>query len=198
LFAAGEQIFSTNGHAAAASTGRYAGKRMAQYVKDIQEGEYVREQVDTEKKRVYAPIHRENGVDWKEFNMGMCRIMQNYCSEHKTESLMQMGLDVLDEYEREELPNLIADNPHKLGRTVDVMDILTVDKLIFEGCMMRKASSSYLNFDRLDYPQKDPPQWHKWLTLKMKNGAVERGELPIDYWGSLKENYEAHSAGKQS
>jgi succinate dehydrogenase/fumarate reductase flavoprotein subunit len=123
--------------------------------------------------------------------------MQNYCSEYKTESLMQMGLEVLDEYEREEVPKLYADDPHKLGRTVDVMDIVTVNQMIINACMARKASSSYLNFDRLDYPQKDPPGWHKWLTLKQEKGAVKYGELSIDYWGSLKDNYEAHSQGKQ-
>jgi succinate dehydrogenase/fumarate reductase flavoprotein subunit len=197
LFAAGEQIFSTNGHASAATTGRYVGKRTAEYIQRVNGLEPDRLQVDKEKARVYAPIYCEDGVDWKEFNAGLCRIMQNYCSEHKTESLMQMGLGVLDEYEREELPSLCADDPHKLGRTVDVMDILTVDQMIIHGCMSRKASSSYLNFGRLDYPQKDPPEWHKWLTLKLEDGAVKKGELPIDYWGSLKENYEAYSKGKQ-
>jgi len=197
LFAAGEQIFSTNGHASAATTGRYVGKRMVEYIEGLDLPDPERTQIENEKARVYAPIHRDDGVDWKEFNAGLCRIMQNYCSEYKTEALMQMGLEVLDEYEREEVPNLYADNPHKLGRTVDAMDIVTVDQMIIHGCMARKASSSYLNFDRLDYPQKDPAEWHKWLTLKQENGAVKRGELPIDYWGSLKDNYEAHSKGRQ-
>lgn len=192
LYAAGEQIFSTNGHAAAATTGRYAGRSVVEYARKTEEAVLDRRQIEKEKKRVYAPIHRDDGVDWKEFNAGLCRIMQNYCSEPKTDGLMNLGLEVLDEYEREEVPQLFANDPHKLGRTIDVMDILTVDEIIVNACLSRKASSAYLNFNRMDYPEMDPEKWKKWITLKLENGKVKQGELPINYWGPLKENYEAH------
>jgi len=192
LFAAGETAFSTHGHAGSATSGRYAGSRMAEYVKKARKPVVDRDQIDKEKQRVYAPTHRDDGVDWKEFNAGLCRIMQNYCSEPKTEHLMKMGLQCLKEYEEEELPMLFADDPHKLGRVLDAMDILTVDQIIVHACLARKASSVFLNFNRLDYPEKDPQEWKKWITLKLEKGKVKQGELPIDYWGSLKENYEKH------
>ena len=197
LFAAGEQIFSTNGHAGAATTGRYAGKRVAEYVRNADHKELNRQQIDQEMGRIYSPIYRENGIDWKEFNAGLCRVMQNYCSEPKTDALMQMGLDVLKEYENEELPLLYANNPHKLGRTIDVMDILTVDQMIVNACLSRKASSAYLNFNRMDYHEKDTEQWNKWITLKLSKDGVHQGELSKDYWGSLKENYDKHNVTKE-
>lgn len=196
LFAAGEQAFSTNGHAAAASTGRYAGTRAIEYIRTIDHGAIDRRQVDKEKERVYAPVYRDNGVDWKEFNAGLCRVMQNYCGDPKTEGLMKIGLKALKEYEDEEVPELFADDPHKLGRVIDTIDVLTVDQIIINACIARKASSSYLNFDRLDYPEKDTIEWKKWITLKLEDGKVKTGEMPIDYWGDLKENYDAHSGTK--
>jgi hypothetical protein len=45
----------------------------------------------------------------------------------------------------------------------------------------------------LDYPEVDPPEWHKWITIKQETGQVKVGELAIDFWGSFKENYEAHN-----
>ncbi|MCX6012976.1 MAG: FAD-dependent oxidoreductase [Chloroflexi bacterium] len=195
LFAAGEQAFSTNGHAAAATTGRYAAKRAVEYSAKVSDGTVNRRQVDKEKQRVLAPAGREDGVDWKEFNMGLCRIMQNYCSEPKTEHLMDMGLDCLKEYENEEMPNLYASNPHILGRVVDVMDILTVDQIIVHASKARKASSSYLNFNRMDYTSVDPQNWRKWITLKDISGDVQTGELALDYFGSIsdmKKNYDLH------
>jgi succinate dehydrogenase/fumarate reductase flavoprotein subunit len=190
LFGAGENVFGTNGHAGAATTGRHAGICAAHYVKSTPEPVVDRAQIDREKKRVYAPTHLDDGVDWKEMNMGLCRIMQNYVSEPKTEGLMNMGLNALKEYEEEEVPQLFADNPHKLGRTIDVMDVLTVDQVITHACLARKASSNYLNFNRLDYPEKDPQEWKKWITLKLEDGEVKKGELPSAYWGPLKESYE--------
>jgi hypothetical protein len=39
----------------------------------------------------------------------------------------------------------------------------------------------------------DPPEWRKWITLKLENGNVKTGELPLNYWGDLKQNWESHN-----
>lgn len=65
--------------------------------------------------------------------------------------------------------------------------------MIIHASLARKASSKYLGFTRLDYPEADPPEWQKWITIKQEEGKIKVGELPIDYWGPLKENYEAHN-----
>ena len=53
--------------------------------------------------------------------------------------------------------------------------------------------SRHLSFQRIDYPQMDPPEWNKWITLRLENGKVSVGELPLAYWGNAKENYEMHN-----
>ena len=79
LFAAGAQIFASGDHAYAAATGRYAGRKAADYVSGMGEQEADRRQIDMEKARVYAPVQRKNGIHWKELNAGVCRVMQDYC-----------------------------------------------------------------------------------------------------------------------
>jgi major membrane immunogen (membrane-anchored lipoprotein) len=59
--------------------------------------------------------------------------------------------------------------------------------------LARKASSRVLNFYRIDYPQIDPPEWNKFVTVKLQNNKVKAGSLPLDFWGDLKKNYEAHN-----
>ena len=49
----------------------------------------------------------------------------------------------------------------------------------------------YLNF-RFANPEVDPPKWQKWVTVRLADGKVRTGELPIDFWGSFEENYERH------
>jgi len=99
---------------------------------------------------------------------------------------------LLDDMGQEIAANSFATDPHKLSRTLEVMDILTFSKIILHACLARKASSRYLAFQRRDYPQMDPKEWHKFITIKEKDGKVVTGELPIGFWGSLQENYAAH------
>lgn len=194
LYAAGEQVFSCHGHSGAATSGRYAGRMAAYYSKQAKHALANRDQIKKEKQRVYAPVKRDDGLDWKELNAGLCRVMQNYCGEPKSEELLKLGLLWLQDIEENELPVAYAENPHKLARTLEVMDILTCDRMILHACLARKASSESLSFLRSDYPQMDPPEWHKWITIKQNEGKVEVGDLPIDYWDSFEENYVKHDS----
>ena len=93
LYVAGEQTFSPGDHSYAAATGRYAGRKATDYSRQIGEANISKEQVALEKARIYAPIKRSDGIDWKELHAGIAKAMQYFCSEYKTESLLNMGLD---------------------------------------------------------------------------------------------------------
>jgi succinate dehydrogenase/fumarate reductase flavoprotein subunit len=193
LYAAGTQMFSPEDHSYCAATGRYAGRKAAAYVREIGQGEVSREQIELEKARVYAPIRRSSGVDWKELHAGMARAMQYYVSEFKTESLLKMGLQALQKIESESTPRLFALDPHKLMRGLEDLSMIEYAKIIIQASLVRKASSAPLNFHRIDYPQMDPPEWNKFLTIKLENNKVKTGELPVNFWGDMKKQYEAHN-----
>jgi succinate dehydrogenase/fumarate reductase flavoprotein subunit len=193
LYVAGEQMFSPGDHSYAASTGRYAGRKAADYSRQIGQSKISAEQVALEKARVYAPVKRSDGIDWKELNAGIARMMQYFCSEFKTESLLKMGLDSLNEIEGVFVPRLYALDPHKLMRSIEDLSLLAHGQIVLNASLARRASSRTLNFFRIDYPQLDPPEWNKFVTVKLENGKVKEGELPWAYWGDMKANYEAHN-----
>jgi succinate dehydrogenase/fumarate reductase flavoprotein subunit len=193
LYAAGEQLFSFGDHSFAATTGRYAGRKAADYATQAGESKICREQVDLEKKRVYAPIKRNSGIEWKELNAGIARTMQYFCSEYKTELLFKMGLDTLQEIEDVFVPRLYALDPHKLMRSIEDLSMLAHAQMVLHASLARKASSRVLNFFRIDYPEIDPPEWSKFVTIKQENGEVKTGELPLRFWGDMKTGYEAHN-----
>jgi len=193
LYVAGEQTFSAGDHSYAASTGRYAGRKAAAYSRQMGESEMSKEQVALEKARIYAPIKRSDGIDWKELQAGVARTMQYFCSEFKTESLLNMGLDSLKGIEEVFVPRLYALDPHKLMRSIEDLSLLTHGQIVLNASLARRASSRTLNFFRIDYPELDPPEWNKFVTIKLENGKVKVGELPMDYWGDMKANYEAHN-----
>ena len=193
LYVAGEQMFSAGDHSYAASTGRYAGRKAAAYVKQIGEGKISRDQIIQEKARVYAPINRDDGIDWKELHAGIARTMQYWCSEYKTEDMLNIGLDSLKEIQEVFVPRLYALDPHKLMRGIEDLSLLTHAQIIINASLARKASSRPLFFFRIDYPNADPPEWNKFVTVKLENNKVKTGELPLNYWGDMKANYEAHN-----
>ncbi len=198
LYAAGQQMFASEDHSNAATSGKYAGRKAADYALKAGEPVIDREQVEKEKVRIYAPLKRGDGMEWKELNAGICRVMQDYCGEPKNEGLLRLGLKWIEELREGEASTVYARNPHELMRSLEVLTMLTVGEMIMHACLARKASSSYLNFTRLDYPEVDPLEWHKWITTRLEGGEVKVGERPIDYWllppnaSSYEENYEAH------
>ena len=193
LYAAGDQLFASdcNGHAAA--TGYYAGRHAADYAIQTSQSILDNQQVEFERRRINSFTNKNEGLGWKEFNLAITRIMQNYCGEIKSKELLIIGLKLLENLETKEAPNLYARNPHELIRSLEVINILTNAKLIINSCLVRKASSKHLHFIRSDYPEMDPLDWHKFITVKLENNKVKVGKLPIDYYGSLKENYEIYN-----
>jgi succinate dehydrogenase/fumarate reductase flavoprotein subunit len=182
LYSAGMQGASGGDHSVAASTGRYAGRKAAEYARTAGAPVIDRKQVETEKVRVYAPVQRKEGMGWKELKAGLCRIMQDYCGEYKHEGTLKMGLMWLKSISESEAANVCARNPHELARALECLSHITVGEMVMHASLARKASNSHLGFNRLDYPEKDPPEWNKFVTIKLKNDEVKVGELPLRYW----------------
>ena len=97
-----------------------------------------------------------------------------------------------------ELASAYARNPHELGRTLEAMSQATLNEIIIQATLAHKASSRPLDLKRLDYPQMDPPEWRKYMTIQKENGRIKTGGLPLNYWllppnaPSYEENYQNH------
>lgn len=190
LFGAGDLLFGGQDHSHAAATGRYAGARAALYARRSGTGEISREQIEREKQRVYAPLAcSADGPDWKELNAAVARVMQNYCAEPKNAGLLSLARTWLEDLEVNEATRVGAGNPHQLMRVLEVQDIVTCARMIVAACEARKASSTHLHFKRLDYPEMDSPDWHKWLVIRKAGDDVAVSDRPIAFWGEFESNY---------
>jgi len=198
LYVAGSQQYSGGTHAHAAATGRYAGRKAARHAQNARLGPIDRRQVEEEKARVYAPVMRKDGIGWKELRAGLCRIMQDYCGEYKSEEILQTGLRWIRSIRESEGSTAFARNPHELCRVLECQTHMTIGEIIMQASLARKASSQLLDFKRLDYPEVDPPEWNKIVTIRQENGSVKVGELPMRYWllppyaPTCEENYRKH------
>jgi succinate dehydrogenase/fumarate reductase flavoprotein subunit len=107
--------------------------------------------------------------------------------------MLAPGLAKLLTIEENEALHLRPRNPHELTRTLEVLNVLTNAQLVIHACMAREASARYLLFERLDFPEMDPPEWAKFVTVKLEGDTVVEGGLPLDYYGTLEESYEANN-----
>ena len=189
IYAAGDQLFASDCCGFACATGYYAGRKASDWAATIEITEPDAAEIDREQERLYAPMYVEDGMDWRELNMAISKCMQNYCGAVKNDALLKEGLALLESYERDAVPKLSCANPHDLMRTHEVMDILTVAKLIINACMLRKSSSKPLCFERSDYPEMDPAEDRKFITIRQENGEVVGGVVPHHYFGDIEEEY---------
>ena len=138
-------------------------------------------------------------MGWKEFNHGIGRVMQSYCGQRKSEGGLLEGLRILAEVRESEATSVSAGNPHELMRAVECLAMIDVGEAVMHASLKRQASSDYLCFQRIDYPDIDPPAWRNLRPIRLgPSGPVTR-DLPFDYHllppfaPSLKANYSAHS-----
>lgn len=195
LFVAGDSLYASNCFGHAAATGHYAGRHAAKYAQGKELSEPSGNQVITEKERIYTPIHNKpsNSIGWKELNMSISKTMQNYCGEVKRDELLNIGLKQLTEYDENIVPETFAYNPHELVRLLEVFDILTVSRIILYACLARKSSSEPLCFIKYDSLVSANEETKQLITLKQLGKKVVINELPVDFFGDLKGNYEKYN-----
>jgi succinate dehydrogenase/fumarate reductase flavoprotein subunit len=110
-----------------------------------------------------------------------------------------MGLRWFNSIRESEASKAYVRNPHELARTLECLTHITVGEIIMHASLARKASNSALEFKRLDYPETDPPEWNKLVTIRLEDGDIKVGEMPLNYWllqpnaPTYEENYKKHS-----
>jgi succinate dehydrogenase/fumarate reductase flavoprotein subunit len=194
LYAAGDQLFASNCHGHAATTGHYAGRHAAAFAESAPDIAVDSEQAEAEEGRIRSLVDGPGGVDWKELNLTISQVMQNHCGATKSEKLLEAGLTRLKDIQSNEALHLRPRNPHELTRALEVLNILTNAELVLHSCLARKASARHLLFERTDYPEMDPPEWEKFVTVRLGDGRVVEGERPLDYYGALEEKYAEKNA----
>ncbi len=190
LFVAGDSLYASNCYGHAAATGHYAGRHAARYSEGMKKTRPVRSQVRVEKDRVYFPVRERTskGMGWKELNMGISKVMRNYCGEIKHDELLKIGLKHLDDFENNIVQETRANNPHELVRLLEVYDILAVAQIIVNACLARKSSVKALCFMKNgDQGQEDSGSL---IVIRNRNDRIETRKSATDFFGDLKENYE--------
>jgi succinate dehydrogenase/fumarate reductase flavoprotein subunit len=173
LYAAGDE--SMGGISCAATYGWIAGENAAGYAKDLSSprDDRVKADFDTKKELIQKVMSRKEGPDWKEVNVALQQLMQDYAGVVRSETLLTAGLDYLRRMRKKVDQSMMARNRWELTRCLETLNLLDLGELVLIGANARKETRALHR--RTDYPLTDPVMDGKEIFLRNINGkpAVE-------------------------
>jgi succinate dehydrogenase/fumarate reductase flavoprotein subunit len=117
-------------------------------------------------------MDRKDGAGWKEANLALQQIMQDYAGVDgvRSESLLNAGLTYLGRLRGRALESLSARNGHELMRAVETLDLMQCGEVIFRTALERKETRGM--HKRSDFPFTNPLLQDKFLTIRKGEGKV--------------------------
>jgi succinate dehydrogenase/fumarate reductase flavoprotein subunit len=174
LFAAGDPVGNFRADCAGAATfGWIAGRSAAERAKTIKGFKKIEKNpLIEETASSYAHmLERESGPDWKEANLALQQIMNDYAGvEVRSETLLTAGLTYLEDLKEKVRATLTADNAHTLMRSLEVEDLLECGEMVFIAALERKETRA--QHKRPDFPFTNPLLQDKFLTIRKEKGKV--------------------------
>jgi succinate dehydrogenase/fumarate reductase flavoprotein subunit len=131
-----------------------------------------------EKKHVVDEINsRKEGPDWREANIALQQIMQDYAGLVRSETLLTAGLSYVRRLKEKVNKGLTARNRWELTRCLETRNLLDLGELIFLTANERRETRGLHN--RPDYPLTNPVLDGKAIFVKRVNGK------PVMEWRKI-------------
>lgn len=177
LYAVGDEL--ANGVSNASVFGWISGEKAADYAKQADDPDLKRinEMIDDKKALAEMILERKDGPDWKEVNVALQQIMSDYAGVNRTDALLDTGLFHLRRLRKKALESMIAGNPHELGRSLEVLNMMDLGEMVFLTSRERKETRGL--HIRPDYPLTNPRLNGKVLILKIVD------EKPVTEWRAM-------------
>ena len=115
---------------------------------------------------------RQSGPDWKEANLALQQIMQDYAGvEVRSETLLKAGRKYLTDLKDEGAnTRSLQTHSHTLMRCLEVLHLMECGEVIFQAALERKETRGMHR--RSDFPFTNPLLQDKFLTLWQEKGQV--------------------------
>ncbi|MBW2609467.1 MAG: FAD-binding protein [Deltaproteobacteria bacterium] len=174
LFSVGDEAYASMGISMASTYGWLTGEHAVRYAKDSEspDKDIAKEEVNAKKAMVEDIRMREAGPDWKEVNIALQQIMEDYAGSNRSETLLNAGYGHLQRLKDKTLSTVTAKNQHELLRCLEVLDLLDIGETVFVGAKERKETRGM--HVRSDYPFTNPLLEKFLLVKRVDNKPVIR------------------------
>ncbi|WP_410210376.1 fumarate reductase/succinate dehydrogenase flavoprotein subunit [Aquirhabdus sp.] len=181
LYSAGDMAAVPHNYMLGAFTyGWFAGVNAAQYIADREFTALDTAQIEQERARVYAPLHRKQGLSPAQVEYKLRRMVNDYLQPPKVTKKMEIGLQRFEEI-AEDLQYLCAENPHELMRAAEVSVIRDCAEMAARASLFRTESRWGLYHYRADYPKRNDADWFCHAHLKKnEQGQMVSFKKPVE------------------
>ncbi len=181
LYAAGDLCNVAHNYMMGAMVfGMIAGQDAVDYIEGLDLPAFDPAQVESERKRVFAPLERAEGLDPTAVEYKLRRMVNDYLQPPKVTRKMEIGLDRFAEI-RQDLEGVKAGNPHELMRALEIHAIVDCAELAARASLFRTESRWGLYHYRSDFEARNDAEW--FCFVEIRKGADGRPELfkrPVD------------------
>lgn len=163
------------------TTGGYlSGKRAAEYVEGLESNHKdLRSEVERIKARIYSPIVREEGLDYRTLEEIIRRTMWDYAGPVRNEKSLKTAIQKL-ELLKAEAEKLKASNFHELMRVHEATQILDVARIMCHASLERRETRFGIFHYRTDFPETST-EYEGEIVIWQENGRIKKDFKRLDY-----------------
>ncbi|QGM46419.1 fumarate reductase/succinate dehydrogenase flavoprotein subunit [Methylocystis heyeri] len=181
LYAAGDMASVPHNYMLGAFVnGAIAGEHSASFAEEVDLAEFDADQVESERARTRAPLANETGLPPNQVEYKIRRFVNDYLQPPKVTRKYEIAQKRFAEI-REDLPRLVARDPHELMRALEIHSILDCADMAAAASLYRTESRWGLYHLRSDYPESNDAEWFCHTQLyKDARGAMACRKRPVD------------------
>jgi adenylylsulfate reductase subunit A len=135
------------------------------------------ERLDALKALCDEMLHEGGGHHWREVELAVQNVMDYYCGDVRTGTLLNRGIERLGHIKTDVSFN--ATNAHELMRCMEVRSLTENADLIMRTSLERKETRKLPPFVRTDFPEQDDLNWLAFLSVRLQDGKLQFERLPI-------------------
>jgi succinate dehydrogenase/fumarate reductase flavoprotein subunit len=166
LYAAGDMACVPHNYLLGALTyGQICADSALEYAARVAAVAVDRDQIETERARIVAPLARPNGIPHHQYEYKVRRLVNDYLQPPKSANRMTVGLEHFMRLE-DELNEVGAANPHEMMRVAECGFIRDCAEMAARASLFRTESRWGLYHHRLDFPETNDVEWFVHVNVK--------------------------------
>ena len=181
LFAAGDEVGGVPWSASpgAFTMGWHAGRMAAKEAMNQKAFLDVnKEKIDALRELHHGILNNREGLHWREIEMAVQNIVDHYAGDVRTEKMLMRGIERLKTIKKQ--ASFTAENPHEVGRCLEVMSVIENAEMVLRASLQRKESRQRpFGFFRADFPEENDEDYFAFLSLRRNGDQIEFSKINI-------------------
>jgi succinate dehydrogenase/fumarate reductase flavoprotein subunit len=177
LYACGEEL--APGVSNASVFGWISGENAYNYSKQADKPDLtgMKEQVGEKGAFVEEIMARDEGAGWKEVNVALQQLMQDYAGMLRSQPLLESGIFHLARLRKKAREIMRASNAHEAVKCLETLNLIDLGEIVSLAALDRKETRG--NHVRVDYPLTNPRMNGKTHIMKKVDGKIVSEWRPV-------------------